>query len=116
MAMSAALDVARRLDGGGKRLTEPRWAGLWRGRARDEVIEMVERRHGYFPQVFAWRGRRHDVDAVDGCWLVSRPGLHGRVERHVFRLRARPHSAAPETGTTLEIYQDVRSKIWYVRR
>lgn len=73
-----------------------------------EAIEMRERRHGYFPKSFVWRGRRYDVYAVERCWTVSRRNGSNKVERHCFRVRC------PEG--TFEVYQDVRHNTWHLQR
>jgi hypothetical protein len=74
----------------------------------DEAIEMVQRRHNYFPKVFRWRGQRYHVDRVDECWTVSRPGWKRRVERHWFRISCRAGG--------FEIYQDLESNTWRLGR
>jgi hypothetical protein len=98
--MSAILDVRqgfRTKDGAKKR-----------GRRGAEPIEMRERKHGYFPKSFVWRGHRYDVYAVERCWTVSRRSRSGRVDRHCFRVRC------PEG--IFEVYQDVRHNTWHVQR
>ena len=75
---------------------------------RSESIDMRERRHGYFPKLFVWRGHRYSVNAVERCWTVSRRGGGDKVERHCFRVRC------PEG--TFEVYQDVRYNTWYMQR
>jgi hypothetical protein len=74
----------------------------------DEAIEVVQRRYRYFPQVFGWRGKRYEVEAVERCWIVSRLGWRGRVDRHFFLVRC--------SVGAFELYQDVRSGLWYLRR
>jgi hypothetical protein len=115
MTMSAALDATRRIDWdrgeGPNRLT-----GLWRLFRGDDVIDMLERRHGYFPKVFAWRGCRYDVYAVERCWTIARRGLRGEIERHCFRVRARSRSGGSRGDETFEIYQDLRNSTWHMRR
>jgi hypothetical protein len=74
----------------------------------DEAIEMVERRFRYFPRVFRWRGRRYEVEAVEQCWTVSRSAWRRRVERHFFRVQC--------AGGTFELYQEVRTNTWHLRR
>jgi hypothetical protein len=73
-----------------------------------EPIQMRERRHGYFPKLFVWRGKRYHVSAVERCWTVSRRSRDNRVERHCFRVRC------PEG--TFEVYQDVRYNTWHMQR
>jgi len=73
-----------------------------------EPIDVRERKHGYFPQTFIWRGHRYDIYAVERCWTVSRRGRGGRVEQHRFRVRCREG--------TFELYQDVRHNTWHMRR
>jgi hypothetical protein len=75
---------------------------------RGEPIDMRERRHGYFPKLFVWRGHRYRVNAVERCWTVSRRNRGNRVERHCFRVRC------PEG--TFEVYQDVRYNTWHLQR
>lgn len=103
--MSATLDVSkgsRSRRNGRKR----RWRGM-------EPIEMQERRHGYFPKAFVWRGHRYDVYAVEGCWTVSRRG--GQVERHCFRVRCSFGPALDRREDTFEVYQDVQHNTWHVQ-
>jgi hypothetical protein len=69
---------------------------------------MRERRHGYFPKSFVWRGHRYDVHAVERCWTISRRSRGNRVERHCFRVRCREG--------TFELYQDVRYNTWHLQR
>jgi hypothetical protein len=75
---------------------------------RSEPIDMQERRHGYFPKLFIWRGHHYRVNAVERCWTVSRRNGGNRVERHCFRVRC------PEG--TFEVYQDVRYNTWHLQR
>jgi hypothetical protein len=75
---------------------------------RNEPIDMKERRHGYFPKLFVWRGHRYRVNAVERCWTISRRNRGNRVERHCFRVRC------PEG--TFEVYQDVRYNTWHLQR
>lgn len=74
----------------------------------DETVELVQRRFQYFPHVFQWRGHRYRVQTVERCWTVSRRGWKRRVERHFFQVRC--------SEGDLELYQDIRTGIWYVRR
>lgn len=74
----------------------------------DEAVEMVQRRYQYFPRVFRWRGQRHEVEAIQRCWTVSRRGWRGRVERHFFHVRC--------ASGDFELYQDVRTGMWHLRR
>lgn len=78
-----------------------------RQRGDGEAIDMRSRRHGYFPELFVWRGRRYHVDAVERCWTVSRRKLSGRVERHCFRVRCRQG--------TFDLYQDLRYDTWHMQ-
>jgi hypothetical protein len=102
--MSATLDVRR-----GSRARR----GARRRRQRGvEPIDMRERRHGYFPKAFFWRGSRYEVYAVERCWTVSRRG--GRVERHCFRVRCSFGPARNRREGTFEVYQNVRHNTWHV--
>ncbi len=116
MTMSAALDVTRRLEWKQEGKRRSGSAGLRRLLRGDEMIDMLERRHGYFPKVFTWRGRRYDVSAVERCWTVARRGLRGSVERYCFRVRARSRSGSLSADETFEIYQDLRNETWHMRR
>jgi hypothetical protein len=116
MTVSAALDATRRLDWGRGGQRRNRLAGLLRFLGGDQVIDMLERRHGYFPKVFAWRGHRYDVHAVERCWTVARRGLRGKVERYCFRVRARSRTGSTRAEETFEIYQDLQNSTWHMRR
>jgi hypothetical protein len=74
----------------------------------DEAIEMVERRHRYFPKVFRWRGQRFEVEAVDRAWTTVRGRGKRRIERHLFQVRCR--------SGVFELYQDIPSNTWLLRR
>jgi hypothetical protein len=74
----------------------------------DEAVEMVDQRFRYLPDAFRWRGQRYEVDVVERSWTVSRPGWQGRIERRFFRVRS--------GAGTFELYQDLRSAAWHLRR
>jgi hypothetical protein len=116
MTMSAALDATRDLDWGREDERSRRLAGLLGFFGGDDVIDMLERRHGYFPKVFSWRGRRYDVYAVERCWTIARRSLRGQVERYFFRVRARPRTGGIEGEETFEIYQDLQDSSWHMHR
>ena len=128
MAMSAALDATRRLSWGPgeedrqvRRIRRPRRmpraiSGLFRRLIGTEPIEMLERRHGYFPQAFVWRSRRYEIWAVQRCWTATRHGLRGKVERHYFRVRARVAGDRAEHCRTFAIYQDLQDSTWHLER
>ena len=124
MTMSAALDATRRLDWGPSqenRQRKPsrrsrRMPRLLRRLIGPEPIEMLARRHGYFPQAFVWRGRRYDIWTVQRCWSVTRHGLRGKVERHYFRVRARAAAEGSVRTGSFAIYQDLQDSTWYLER
>ena len=74
----------------------------------DEAVEMIDRRFRYFPRVFRWRGHRYTVEAVERCWTVSRSGWKRRIERHYFLARCGEDA--------FELYQDVETGLWHLRR
>lgn len=124
MTMSAALDATRRLKWGpseenrrsrscGRRRRTADVLSRWIG---PERIEMLKRRHGYFPQTFLWRGRRYDISMVQRCWTITRRGLYGKVERHYFRVLARTAAERGKRRATFEIYQDLHDSTWYLER
>jgi hypothetical protein len=86
-----------------------------------EKIHMDEKRFGYFPQRFTWRGYRYDVHAVERCWTISRKRLGNRVERLCFRVRCvadgqedRPGRAVLEG--TFNLYQDLNTNTWHIEK
>jgi hypothetical protein len=74
----------------------------------NEAIEILRKRHRYFPSVFRWRGRRYFVQQVEECWTVSRQGWRGRVDRHFFRVSC--------NEGRFELYQDLRLNTWHLGR
>ena len=72
----------------------------------DEAIEMMQRRFGYFPHHFFWRGRVYEVDSVDRCWELGR--RRGRPARRCFRVEV--------GGATLDLYRDLEVGTWHLRR
>lgn len=72
-----------------------------------EPVQMRQRRHGYFPHVFVWRGREYRVEAVERCWTISRRNGGGRIEGHCFRVRL------PEG--TCDLFQDAHTGAWVLQ-
>ena len=75
----------------------------------DEAIDMAQRRFGYTPQVFNWRGRRYEVEELARSWETpARRRGRPRAARRFFQLRC---------GEGLfEVYQDLESGAWHLRR
>lgn len=71
-----------------------------RGRRR-EAVEMQEKRFGYFPKMFRWRGHQYVVEAVERCWTVPRQN-----PQLCFRVRC------PEGS--FDLVQDVGVNTWHV--
>jgi len=67
--------------------------------ARGAAIEMQEKRFGYFPQRFRWRGIAHEVQAVERCWTKTGPRAH-----LCFRVRCREG--------VFDLTQHVKTNIW----
>ena len=116
MTMSAALDATRRLDWRHIRARRNCAARLLSRLRRDTIVHMLERRHGYFPEIFVWQGRRHEVSAVERCWTVRRRRLRGEAEHHYFRVRARSGPSGTDADGTLIIYQNLDDASWHMRR
>ncbi len=74
----------------------------------DESVDMVARRFEYIPRVFHWRGRRYQVEAMKRSWTVSRLAWRRRVERRYFEVHC--------TEGTFELYQDLVTGGWHLRR
>jgi hypothetical protein len=72
----------------------------------DEAIDMIQRRFGYFPRLFSWRGRCYEVDSVDRCWDVQRRGK--RPPRRFFQVQA--------ADGVFELYRDLEAGTWHIRR
>ncbi len=70
-------------------------------RGAREAVEIQEKRFGYFPKRFRWRGQVYDVEAVERCWTraTSKPSL-------CFQVRCREG--------LFELYQDVKANTWEV--
>jgi hypothetical protein len=82
-----------------------------------EKIQMDEKRFGYFPQRFTWRGQRYDVYAVERCWTVSRKRLGNRVDRLCFRVRCAPGAQTSQSGAgTFHLHQDLRTNTWRMEK
>jgi hypothetical protein len=72
-----------------------------RRRGTREAVEILERRFGYFPRRFRWRGTTYEVVAVERCWTSLRHN-----PRLCFRVRCREG--------LFELSQDVRLNRWEV--
>jgi hypothetical protein len=73
-----------------------------------EPVVMAAKVNGFFPKAFVWRGRRHDVRAVESCRTEVRRDWQGKVERHCFRVRAE--------GAVFELTQDLARDTWQLER
>ncbi len=72
-------------------------------RGDHEAVEMQEKRFGYFPQRFRWRGRVYNVQAVQRCWTKM-----GEEPQLCFEVKCREGR--------FELFQHVRANIWEVAR
>lgn len=66
---------------------------------RCDAVEIQEKRFGYFPQRFRWRGKTHEVQAVERCWTKT-----GRNPHLCFRVRS--------ADGTFDLTQNVKTNIW----
>lgn len=66
---------------------------------REDAVEMQEKRFGYFPQRFRWRGKSREVQAVERCWTKT-----GRNTQMCFRVRS--------ADGVFDLTQDVKTNIW----
>ena len=64
-----------------------------------EAVEIQEKRFGYFPKAFRWRGKRYFVETVERCWNASRYAPH-----LCFRVRC--------ADGVFDLYQNVRDNTW----
>lgn len=67
--------------------------------ARNDAVEVVEKRFGYFPQRFQWRGHVHMVQAVERTWTKM-----GRVAQLCFRVRC--------AEGVFDLTQNAKTNIW----
>jgi len=74
----------------------------------NEPVVVPSKRYGFFPQVFVWRGRRHDVCAVEACRTEVRRDWRGRVECHRFRVRT--------DSAVFELIQDPSHDTWKLEK
>ncbi|GIL15203.1 MAG: hypothetical protein BroJett039_03760 [Chloroflexota bacterium] len=66
---------------------------------RGDAVEILEKRFGYFPQRFQWRGHTHHVQAVERAWTKM-----GRGAQLCFRVRC-------QEGL-FDLSQNVKTNIW----
>lgn len=77
-------------------------------RSLNEPVVVPSKRFGFFPQVFVWRGQRHDVRAVEACRTEVRHDWRGQAERHRFRVRT--------ADAVFELTQDAARDTWKVEK
>ncbi len=66
-----------------------------------EAVEIQEKRFGYFPKRFRWRGKVYDVEQVERCWTTMK-----RNPSLCFRVRCGEGS--------FDLFQDVHANTWEV--
>ena len=75
------------------------WASSARRPRPRGVVQIQEKRFGYFPKTFRWRGKEYAVQRVERCWNAP------RTDAHVcFRVRC-------EEGV-FDLYQNVHNNTW----
>lgn len=74
----------------------------------DDSIQMIDMRFQFLPDFFRWRGRCYHVESIDRCWTVSRRRWRHRTERRYFQVQS--------SGGTFELFQDLKSGTWHLRR
>lgn len=67
--------------------------------ARSDAVEILEKRFGYFPQSFQWRGHTHFVQAVERTSTKM-----GRVAQLCFRVRCKEG--------IFDLTQNCKTNIW----
>lgn len=67
--------------------------------ARNDAVEVLEKRFGYFPHRFQWRGHNHQVQAVERTWTKM-----GRAAQLCFRVRC--------SEGTFDLTQNAKTNIW----
>lgn len=67
--------------------------------ARANAVEILEKRFGYFPQRFQWRGHAHQVQQVERTWTKM-----GKSAQLCFRVRCREG--------VFDLTQSVKTNIW----
>lgn len=72
-----------------------------RRRSSHQAVEIREKRFGYFPKTFRWRGKHYNVQAVERCWTTARTAPH-----LCFRVRCREG--------IFDLYQNVRDNTWHL--
>ncbi len=70
-------------------------------RGTREAVEIQEKRFGYFPKRFRWRGKVYDVEQVERCWTTMK-----RNPSLCFRVRC--------CDGVFELFQDVHANTWEV--
>lgn len=86
--------------GAGTRSTRSGASTVRRTRAvRGDAVEILEKRFGYFPQSFQWRGHAHHVQAVERAWTKM-----GRTAQLCFRVRC-------QEGV-FDLAQNAKTNIW----
>ena len=79
-------------------------------------MEICQRRHNYFPQVFAWEGQEYRVEAAEQCWTIPRRGRGNRVAGYCFRVQAYLDSDAAGQERVFDLFEDAQSGTWHMRR
>lgn len=74
----------------------------------DEAVEMLERRHQFFPQAFRWHGRRYEVDSIERCWQMVKRRRRQDPPRQFFRVRC--------ADGIFELYRDLEAGTWHMAR
>ena len=73
-----------------------------------EPIIVTQKRFGYFPKTFLWRGKVYRIISTEECRTVSKRSPFIRVERLYFRVRC--------AEGIFELFQDVLNNTWHVEK
>ena len=77
-------------------------------RYRSDPVEMQQKRFGYFPHAFMWRGKCYRVSKIEKSWTTRKRERKGHAEHRCFRVSC-------EEGT-FELKNDLIVNTWHLSR
>ena len=84
---------------------------LVRRTSAHEPVEVQQKRFGYFPKTFRWRGKRYSVQSIERCWAQRRLGFrkHTLFTKPYLYFRVRCREGI------FDLAQDIHADAWRIR-
>jgi len=96
---------------------------LNQNRRQEQPVQVQEKRFGYFPKAFRWRGKRYDVQAIERTWARGFAAWNRAfpIDESDDRVGTKKSRSAPRLyfrvrcrDGIFDLCQDLRADTWHL--